>query len=244
MARSNPSGTLSRYMSMHTRAVRALVASLTLTWAVAAHAQAPSNQDLIGTWNLTMTSPQGSHPTTLTIREEGGQLAGNLSGLPGPSPVAVKTSETGVTLSFSVDYQGQAVPVVMSGKVTGSDIRGTVDYAGGAAGGDFSGSKAAATASSAAGDSSLTGTWDITGDNGGGYSFKLTQEGTAVSGILRTPDGAEVPVKGTFENGALTLAVSTDSMSGTIKGARDGAALKGTYDIGGNAGSWSATRKP
>lgn len=228
---------------MHTRAVRALVASLTLAWAGAAYAQAPSNQDLVGTWNLTMTSPQGSHPTTLTVREEGGQLAATLSGLPGPSPVTVKTDEKGVTLSFSVDYQGQAVPVVMTGKVTGTDIKGTVNYAGGAAGGDFSGSKSAA-ATAVSGDESLTGTWDITGSNGGGYTFQLTQEGTAVTGILRTPDGAEVPVKGTFESNALSLAVSTDSTSGTIKGARDGAALKGTYDIGGNTGSWSATRKP
>lgn len=227
-------------MSMQTRAVRAFVATLLLTWAGAAYAQAPSKQDLIGSWNLTITSPQGSHPATLNITEEGGQLAATLSGLPGPSPVAVTTSETGVTLSFTVDYQGQAIPVVMSGKVAGTDIKGTVDYAGGAAGGDFSGSKAGAAA---AADDSLTGMWDVTGDAGGGYSFKLTQEGTAVNGVLLTPDGAEVPVKGTFENNALSLSVVTDSMSGTIKGARDGAALKGTYDIGGNAGSWSAVRK-
>ena len=216
---------------------------MALAWAGAAHAQAPSNQDLIGAWSITMTSPQGSHPTTLTIREDGGQLTGTLTGLPGPSPVAVKTSDAGVTLSFSVDYQGQPVPVVMSGKVTGTDIKGTVDYAGGAAGGDFSGSKAGAAAS-AADDSSVTGNWDITGDGGGGYAFKLTQEGTGVTGILRTPDGAEIPVKGTFENNALSLAVATDSVSGTIKGVREGAALKGTYDLGGNSGSWSAVRKP
>ena len=68
----------------HPLAVRALVASSALVWAGAAYAQAPSNQDLVGTWNITMTSPQGSHPTTMTIREEAGQLVGAMTGLPGP----------------------------------------------------------------------------------------------------------------------------------------------------------------
>ncbi len=90
----------------------------------------------------------------------------------------------------------------------------------------------------------MSGTWDVTGDGGGGYSFKLAQEGTAVSGVLKTPEGAEIPVKGTFENNALNLAVTGDALSGTVKGTLEGAALKGSYDIGGDTGSWSATRKP
>lgn len=229
-------------MAFHTFAVRALVAASALVWVGVAHAQAPSNQDLVGTWNITLTSPQGTHPTTMTIREEGGQLAGAVTGLPGTTPVVVKTSESGVTMTFSVDYQGQPIPVVMSGKVSGADIKGTVDYASGGAAGDFSGSKAGA-ATAAAGNS-LTGVWTITGDGGGGYSFKFSHQGAAVNGVLITPDGAELPVKGTFENNALKLAVTSDSVSGTVTGTLDGEALKGSYDIGGNAGSWSAVRKP
>lgn len=229
-------------MALDTFAVRALIASSVLVWASTVLAQAPSNQDLIGTWNITLTSPQGTHPTTMEIREESGQLAGSVTGLPGTTPVVVKTSESGVTMSFSVDYQGQPIPVVMTGKVAGTEIKGTVDYASGGAAGDFSGAKAGAA--TAAGASSLTGTWEVTGDGGGGYSFQLTQEGTAVNGVLRTPDGAELPLKGTYENNVLNLAVTADAAPGTIKGALEGAGLKGSYDIGGNAGSWSAVRKP
>jgi hypothetical protein len=229
-------------MAFHTLAVRALVASSALLWAGAAYAQAPSNQDLVGTWNITLTSPQGTHPTTMTIREEAGQLSGAVTGLPGTTPVVVTTSQAGVTLTFSVDYEGQPIPVVMTGKVSGADIKGTVDYAGGGAAGDFTGSKAGA-ATAAAGNS-LTGVWAITGDGGGGYSFKFSHEGAAVTGMLVTPDGAELPLKGTFENNALNLAVTSDSMSGTIKGTLEGESLKGSYDIGGNAGSWTAVRKP
>jgi hypothetical protein len=232
----------------HPLAVRALVVSSALVWAGAAHAQAPSNQDVVGTWNITMTSPQGSHPTTMSIREEAGQLVGTMTGLPGPSPVAVKTSDAGVTMSFSVDYQGQAVPIVMAGKIAGAEIKGTVDYASGAAAGDFSGKKgeAAGTPSaSAAGAVSLTGTWVIvSAESSSGWSMDLTQEGTTVTGTLKNAgQGIEMPLKGTHENGALSLAVVGDT-AGTLKGAFEGDVLKGRYDVGGNAGAWSATRKP
>lgn len=229
-------------MSLNAFAVRVLVASSVLVCAGAALAQSPSNQDLIGTWNITLTSPQGTHPTTMQIREESGELAGSVTGLPGTTPVVVKASESGVTMSFSVDYQGQPIPVVMTGKLAGTEIKGTVDYAGGAAAGDFSGAKAGAAVAESA--TSLTGTWDVSSEAGGGYSFQLTQEGAAISGVLRTPDGAELPLKGTYENNVLNLAVTADAAPGTIKGALEGTGLKGSYDVGGNTGSWSAVRKP
>ncbi len=204
---------------------------------------------LVGTWNLTLTSPQGTHPGTITIKDEAGKLVGAMTGDMGSLPVDVKTTDTGAALSFTVDYQGQPLPVVLAGKVDGATMKGTVDYGNGAATGDFTGTKAGAatgapaSAAGAAGGS-LSGMWDITGDGGGGYAFKLTQAGSAVTGVLMTPNGAEMPVKGTFENNTLNLAVSLDGAAGTIKGTLDGPGLKGTYDIGGNTGSYSATRKP
>ena len=231
-------------MAIDTRTARVLVASMALAWAGAAYAQAPSNQDLVGAWNITMTSPHGSHPTTLTIREDGGQLTGTLTGLPGPSPVTVKTSEGGVTLSFSADYQGQAYPVVLRGTITGTDIKGTIDYAAGAAAGDFSGSKAATTP---ADGTALAGTWimNTPSSSNPGWTMDLTQEGGMVTGTLRNADrGIALALKGTLENGALALAVSGDR-TGNLKATLDSGELKdGHYEIGNNSGSWSATRKP
>lgn len=234
-------------MSQHSLLFPALVASTILVSASAASAQAPTAQELVGTWNLTLTSPNGSHPTTLAVTEDGDKLTGAITGLPATTPVTITTSEKGVTVSFSVDYQGQAVPVVLTGKIDGTEIKGVVDYAEGAAAGDFQGSKAgAATAPrgpAAAG--SLSGSWLVTAHaSSAGWSMDLVQEGSNVSGTLKNAEqGMALQLKGTLESSALSLDVSGD-MSGTMKGTLEDGALKGSYDVGGSSGSWSATRKP
>ena len=75
--------------------LQALVASSLAACATVASAQAPSNQDLVGTWNLTLTSPQGTHPTTVVISDDGGQLKGSLSGLPTVGGVTVSSTDAG-----------------------------------------------------------------------------------------------------------------------------------------------------
>ncbi|WP_396623633.1 hypothetical protein [Luteitalea sp.] len=228
-------------MPINTQNFRAFVAAAAVLCAGTAYAQAPSANDLVGTWNLTLTSPQGTHPMTVDVKEDAGKLVATASGLPLVGAPTVATTDAGVRIAFAIDYQGQPIDIVMTGKVTGAQMKGAVDYAGGAASGDFTGSKAGASASAGAG---VTGSWDVTGDGGGGWSLTLTQDGTAVAGMLKSPDGMEVPVKGTFEGSALALNVNADAAAGTVKGTLEDGKLKGSYDIGGNAGSWSATRKP
>ncbi len=205
-----------------------------------ASAQAPASQDLVGTWNLNLTSPQGTHPATFTIKEDAGQLTGSVSGEMGTTPVVVKTSDAGVTLAFTVDYQGQPLPILLTGKLADGALKGTVDYGNGSAMGDFEGRKGAA----AAGAETVTGTWAITSDGGPGWSMALTQEGTGVTGTLRNAEsGMSFALKGTLTGAALDLVVSGEA-AGTIKGTLDGGALKGSYEVGGSAGAWSATRNP
>jgi hypothetical protein len=223
---------------------KALVASALLSFPAAAFAQT-AEKDLVGSWNLTLTSPQGTHPTTVDIKDDGGRLVGNVTGLPGTTPASVERTETGVKIVFSVDYQGQPIEVVMSGKVTGNTLKGTVDYASGAAAGEFQGSKSGGVDAASAAAAKVGGAWTISSDGGSGWSMDLTQAGSAVSGELKNPDrGVTLPVKGTFEGGALTLNVESADASGVVKGTFDGAMLKGTYEIGGSAGSWSAVRRP
>lgn len=223
---------------------KALVASALLSFPAAAFAQT-AEKDLIGSWNLTLTSPQGTHPTTVDIKDDGGKLVGSVTGLPGTTPASVERTETGVRITFSVDYQGQPIEIVMSGKVTGNTVKGTVDYASGAAAGDFQGSKAGGPDVAPAAAAKVGGAWTISSDGGSGWSMELAQTGNAVTGALKNADrGMTLPVKGTFEGGALTLNVESTDAAGMVKGTFDGAMLKGTYEIGGNAGSWSAVRRP
>ena len=222
----------------------AFVAASVVAAATAASAQAPSNQDLVGTWNLTLTSPQGTHPTTVVIRETAGQLVGAVTGLPTVGEMKVAASDAGVRMTFAVDYQGQPVDVVMVGTLTGTEIKGTVDYANGAATGDFKGSKGTVAAANDA--ASLSGTWIISSPSSSpGWTLDLAQDGTTATGTLKNADQAiSIPVKGTVENATLALTASGD-MAGTLKATLEAGALKGgSYDIGGNAGTWSATRKP
>ncbi len=211
-----------------------------------ASAQPPAPQDLVGTWNLNLTSPQGTHPATFTIQEDAGKLTGSISGEMGTTPVDVKTSDAGVTLAFTVDYQGQPLPILLRGKLADGGLKGTVDYGNGSATGDFEGRKAATATNggAAAAAETVTGTWAITSDGGPGWSMALTQEGTAVTGTLRNAEsGMSFALKGTLAGTALDLVVSGEA-SGTIKGTLGGGSLKGSYEVGGSAGAWSATRNP
>lgn len=238
-------------MALQQHAIRTLLASVGLVCASLAAGQTPSTQALIGTWDMTLTSPHGTHPATFTLREEAGRVTGAVTGLPGTTPVTVSTSEADVTLSFSVEYEGQPVPVVMKGELDGTAIKGTVDYGNGQESGEFTGTKGAATAAAAAPGvaASVAGRWAITSD-APGWSMTLAQNGRGlVSGTLANGErGASLDAKGTFAEGALSL-LATGPMDGqtveiALEGTLDAGTLKGTYKVGDTSGSWTATRQP
>lgn len=233
-------------MTISQLAFRAFLASSVVVCALAVHAQAPSSQDLVGTWKVTMTSPQGSHPMTLIVTDTAGKLAGTVSGEMGSLPASVETSEAGVKILFTVDYQGSPLPIALTGKLASGALKGTSDYGNGMAAGEFEGSKEGAAAPAAAADaSSVAGTWTISSSGGDGWFLELTQEAAGVSGFLKNDgQGVTLPVKGTLEAGALTLSITGGDASGTIKGTLEAGALKGSYEVNGDTGTWSATRKP
>lgn len=233
-------------MTFFQLAARAFVASSVVVSATAASAQAPSSQDLAGTWKVTMTSPQGSHPMTLTVTDTAGALAGTVSGEMGTLPATVETSEVGVKILFTVDYQGSPLPIALTGTLARGVLKGTSDYGNGMAAGDFEGTREGAAAVTPTADAArVAGTWTISSSGGDGWSLELSQEGSGVSGFLKNAgQGVTLPVKGTLDAGALSLAITGGDASGTIKGTLDAEALKGEYEVNGSTGTWSATRKP
>ncbi|HKX32854.1 MAG TPA: hypothetical protein VJ302_34550, partial [Blastocatellia bacterium] len=83
------------------------------------------------TWSLTINSPQGPLPGTLTIRPDGGSLRGEIDTQFGTVPIS-NASLKGDELSFdfTVEVQGQSMPVSAKGRIAGDAINGTMETAG------------------------------------------------------------------------------------------------------------------
>jgi len=223
-----------------------LLAALVL--AAPAHAQ---SSDASGKWDVTFTSPQGSHPAVLTLKKEGEKLGGTLSGPQGDLPIGGTQKDAVVSLSFSAQGDGGALVIAMSGTQDGDTMRGTVDY-GGRAQGEWSASRAKTVASEtrAASAVDVTGTWlfSVTTDAGSGtptISFK--QDGENLTGHYSGQFG-EVDLTGTLKGNAIAFGFTIQSDVGSIRidysGTVDRDSMKGTARYGDLAqGTFTANRK-
>lgn len=99
-----------------------------------------SSMSAAGVWMLTLNSPMGALPSTLTLRQEGGNLTGEMNSQFGASPLSdVKQSGNEVKFTYSVNVQGQQFTVIATGKINGNAISGSMSA--GDQTFDFSGSK-------------------------------------------------------------------------------------------------------
>lgn len=80
------------------------------------------------TWNLTLSTPQGDIPVTLSLNPEGGNLSGKLSTPLGDGTISGGTYD-GTTLvsTASISFQGMPVSAQINGTVDGDSIKGSVD---------------------------------------------------------------------------------------------------------------------
>jgi hypothetical protein len=91
-------------------------------------------------WMLTINSPMGAVPSTLTLRQEGGNLTGDMNSQFGASPLSeVKQTGNEVKFTYTVNVQGQQFTVNATGKITGNNISGSMSA--GDQTFDFSGSR-------------------------------------------------------------------------------------------------------
>lgn len=96
----------------------------------------------------------------------------------------------------------------------------------------------------------FTGNWTVAGDDGTGYSMKMTQKGASVSGSWNGDDGSKGTFKGNVKGNVLRFAwKQADGYSGSGKFvlAGDGSSFDGSYNFGKNPdqveGSWSGNRR-
>ncbi|MCI0339505.1 MAG: amidohydrolase family protein [Acidobacteria bacterium] len=93
-----------------------------------------------GTWLLNTNSPSGPTASTLTLRQDGESLAGEISTPLGSVPInngRIRGNE--LTFDFTLNIQGQQLPITAKGKIDGNAISGMMEVMGQSY--DFSGTK-------------------------------------------------------------------------------------------------------
>ncbi len=91
---------------------------------------APPNTEsasVAGEWLLTLNSPMGALPSTLTLRQDGGSVSGDMRSQFGNAPLTnVSLNGNEIKFSYRVDVQGQTFDVTATGKINGNAINGSM----------------------------------------------------------------------------------------------------------------------
>jgi hypothetical protein len=186
-----------------------------------------------GAWDLTIDTPQGANSVTLTLKQDGDKLTGDLASQMGSTPVTGTFSGGAVAVTANIDVQGNSLQLGINGKVEADTLNGTVKF------GDFGefpfagkrasaaaapvaaapAAPAAAPAAAAVGAGDASGKWDVVLMIAGAGEFPLTanlkQDGANVTGTFVSQAG-EVAVKGTMTGASLKLEFTAETPQGSL----------------------------
>jgi hypothetical protein len=204
-----------------------VTASFVLSLASAAFAQ----NSVAGAWELTVDSPQGANTSTLTLKQDGDKLTGELGSPMGSTPVTGTFSAGSVAITANLDVQGTSLQLGINGKVDADTMTGTVkvgDFgefpftakrASAAAAAAPAPAPAARAAAAPGSTTDATGKWDIVislegvGDVPVQADFK--QEGTKLTGTFNGPTGA-VTLEGTMTGSTLRMQFEVETPQGKL----------------------------
>jgi hypothetical protein len=209
---------------------------LTVLFTVSALAQ--DNAKLVGTWDMSLDTPQGTRNFPLVIKEEGGKL------VPSTPFTMAECKGSDVKMSMTVKVQDMDMVITYTGKVEGDAMKGDADF-GGFAQGTWSAKRKAAGSAPAAnppaqsgGGVNVTGTWNFTvetAQGSGSPTFTFKQEGEALTGTYKGQFG-EAPLKGTVKGNDISFTIKINAqgqdMEITYTGKVDGNTMKGKAMLG------------
>jgi len=220
--------------------------------------------DVVGTWDATVTTPQGQAiPSQIKLKKDGDKLVGTIGSTQGEMPVNAEVKDKTLTVWFNYQGQGgQAMAIELSGTVEGDTVKGKMAIAG-QPGGDFIATRAKASTSTTSPTSTdtakagvakvdLTGPWAVSlalDAINATPSITLKQEGENLTGDYVSQQYGKFPLTGSVKGSDVTFSVSmniegnaiTAVYSGTIQ--PDGS-LKGTVGLGdAMSGTFTASRK-
>jgi hypothetical protein len=123
-------------MRFHTRALVLAAAVLVAIGTARAGAQTLASADasaFLGAWTLGLDTPQGSMTMNLQLKDDQGKVKGTISSDMMPEQEITDISKDGdsLVLSYSLDYQGQAIPVMIKLVPDGDKWHASFDFAGG-----------------------------------------------------------------------------------------------------------------
>lgn len=236
-----------------------MIMALAIGSAIVVAAQEAPN--VVGTWDMTIDSPQGQRKTVLVIRQEGDKLKAAMKGAQGERPLdsaVLKGDE--ITLVMTIQFQGSDMVITYKGKAEKDSMKGEADF-GGLATGDWaavrqsSGAPAATAAAPApaptASATDISGAWAFTVESPQGTgtpAVTFKQEGERLTGTYKGRLG-EAPLMGTVKGSDVSFTIKINfqgqdmemAFTGKLEG-KDG--MKGAVNFGGLAnGTWTAKKQ-
>lgn len=228
--------------------------------AVQARPLAYPQASVVGSWDITIESPQGKRDAVLVIKQDGGKLSGAMKSPRGERPLdSVKIEGSDITFVMTANVQGQDMVFTYKGKVDKGSMKGDADFGGFASGSwsavphkeDVAGAAAPAAAPQAGGIN-ITGAWAFTvetpaGSGTPGFTFK--QEGETLSGNYKGQLG-EAPLTGTVKGSDVKFTIKVNAQGQDLTITYIGKienkdSMKGTASFGElGEGTWTAKRKP
>ncbi len=89
-------------------------------------------QSIAGTWDASVTTPNGGGKPTLTFVVKGDSVSGTVKRQTGevvPLKGTIKGKD--LTYTYTITQNSQSIPVIVKAKVAGDSLSGTMDFAGG-----------------------------------------------------------------------------------------------------------------
>src|ERR671934_2510903 len=96
----------------------------------AAGLAAAQSADVTGTWEITITSPQGSRDVKAILKQDGEKLNGVFKGERGELAFQGTVKGKEIKFSYTIKFQDNDLPITMTGNVDGDSIKGKADFGG------------------------------------------------------------------------------------------------------------------
>lgn len=105
---------------------------------------AATAQSIAGTWDASVTTPNGGGNPTLTFIVKGDSVTGTVKRPTGElAPLKGTIKGKDLTYTYTITANGQSVPVTVKAKIAGDSLSGTMDFGGGAMTGEIRAKRAA-----------------------------------------------------------------------------------------------------